>query len=69
MTTTTKLTDVPTYTSIITRPEFTTLNREATSTWKLLDTVYIYLVGVATDSEEPRKALTEWVTRNNASIN
>ena len=69
MTTTTKLTDVPTYTSEITKTSFTTLVRDATSTWKLLDRVDIYLLGFNTDTAEPRKALTEWVTKNNASIN
>lgn len=69
MTTTTKLTDVPTYTSAISATAFATLDSTTTSTWKLLDTVSIYLVGVATDTAEPRKALAEWVTKNNASIN
>lgn len=67
-TTTTKLTDAPQYTQAMTATPFTTMDTTASATWKLVDTVNIYLLGVPTDSAEPRKTLATWYTTNKPSI-
>lgn len=67
MSSTTLLTDAPQYTQAVTGP-FLTFDSTATAAWKLVDTVEIFLLGVPTDSAEPRKSLTDWYTANRSSI-
>jgi hypothetical protein len=68
-TTTAKLSDVPTYgTSAISSPALISVDATTTSAWKILETVNVRLLGVAKDTDEPRKALTDWYTKNKATI-
>lgn len=61
------LSDAPQYTQAVTGA-FLALDATASATWKLVDTVDIFLLGVATDSAEPRKSLSDWYTANKALI-
>jgi len=62
-----KMTDVPTYpTTAMTATPVATHTGDVL--WKRVDTVKVYLSGNLSATDEPRKALTDWLTTNNEAI-
>ena len=67
MTSILKMSDVPTYpTTAMTATPIATFTSEVT--WKRFESAKIYLTGNPTETEEPRKSLTEWFKTNNDAI-